>query len=55
MEKGFKINKCEKIINVNDTNEGYITFFLYVDDIPIVGSNDEMIRTLKICCILDLI
>ena len=43
----FRIIECDKCIYVKDTNRGYVILCLYVDDILIVGSNNEMIRTTK--------
>ena len=43
----FKINECDKSVYVKDTNRGYVILCLYVDDILIVSSNDEMIRIIK--------
>ena len=36
---GFKINECDKCV--------YVILYLYVDDIIIVGSDDDMIKSNK--------
>ena len=45
LSNGFRINKCDKCIYVKNTDRGYVILCLYVDDILVVGSNDEMVRT----------
>ena len=47
MTNGFKINECEKCVYVKTTDIGYIILCLYVDDILIVGSNNEMVKHTK--------
>ena len=47
MTNGFKINECDKCIYVKTTNHGYVILCLYVDDILIVGSNNEMVKYTK--------
>ena len=44
---GFKINECDKCIYVKNTVNGYVVLCLYVDDMLIVGSDDEMIKSTK--------
>ena len=44
---GFKINECDKFIDIKDTKNGYVILCLYVNDILIVGSNDKMIKSTK--------
>ena len=44
LPNGFRINECDKCKYAKDTDRGYVILCLYVDDILIVGSNDEM------CC-----
>ena len=44
---GFKINECGKCIYVKNTDKGYVIICLYVDDMLIIGSNIEMIKTTK--------
>ncbi|KAH1039743.1 hypothetical protein J1N35_041486 [Gossypium stocksii] len=47
MTNGFKINECDKCVYVKTTYIGYIILCLYVDDILIVGSNNEMVKRTK--------
>ena len=47
LSDGFKINECDKCIYVKDTENGYVILCLYVDDILIVGSDDNMVQTTK--------
>ncbi|GJX53109.1 retrotransposon protein, putative, ty1-copia subclass [Tanacetum coccineum] len=47
LESGFKINECDKCVYVKDTSSGYVILYLYVDDMPIIGSNDKMIKYTK--------
>ena len=48
MSNGFKINECDKCVYVKSTDDGYVIFCLYVDDMLIMGSNDRMIKSTKI-------
>ena len=43
----FKINECDKCIYVKDTVNDYVILCLYVDDMLIVGSDDEMVKSTK--------
>ena len=43
----FKINECSKCVYVRNTNKRYVTVRLYVDDILIIGSNNDIIKTTK--------
>ena len=47
MTNGFKINECDKCVYVKNTERGFVIIFLYVDDILIMGSNNEIIKTTK--------
>ena len=47
MTNGFKINKCDKCVYVKNTGCGFVIICLYVDDILIMGSNNEIIKTTK--------
>ena len=47
MTNGFKINECDKCVYLKTTNIGYVILCLYVDDILIVGSNNEMVHRTK--------
>ena len=47
LANGFKINECDKCIYIKNTVNGYVILCLYVDDMLIVGSDDEMIKSTK--------
>ena len=47
MTNGFKINKCDKCVYVKNTERGFVIICLYVHDILIMGSNNEIIKTTK--------
>ena len=47
MTNGFKINECEKCVYLKNTERGFVIICLYVDDILIMGSNNEVIKTTK--------
>ena len=47
MTNGFKINECDICVYVQTTTNRYVILCLYVDDILIVGSNDEMVKRTK--------
>ena len=47
MTNGFKINECDKCVYVKNTGHGFVIICLYVDDILIMGSNNEVIKTTK--------
>ena len=47
ISEGFKINECDKCIYMKNTNKGYVIICLYVDDMLIIGSNIEIIKTTK--------
>ncbi|XP_076896146.1 uncharacterized protein LOC143549014 [Bidens hawaiensis] len=42
-----KEGKCDKCVYVKETPGGYVILCLYVDDMLIIGSNDNMIRSTK--------
>ena len=44
---GFRINKCDKCVYVKNTENGYIILCLYIDDMLIVGSDYNMIKSTK--------
>ncbi|KAH9686503.1 hypothetical protein KPL70_014374 [Citrus sinensis] len=44
---GFKINECDKCVYVKEIENGYFILCLYVDDMLIVGSDDDMIKSTK--------
>ncbi|KAD5317329.1 hypothetical protein E3N88_17275 [Mikania micrantha] len=47
LNNGFKINECDKYVYVNNTKRGYVILCLYVDDMLIIGSGDQMIKSTK--------
>ena len=47
MNGGFKINECDKCIYIKETQNEYILVCLYVDDMLIIGSNNEIITRTK--------
>ncbi|KAI3728566.1 hypothetical protein L6452_17204 [Arctium lappa] len=47
LERGFKINECDKCVYMKDTTHGYVILCLYVDDMLIIGSDDKMIKSTK--------
>ena len=47
LSDGFKINKCDKCVYVKNTDKGYVIVCLYVDDMLIIGSNNDMIKSTK--------
>ena len=47
MLHGFKINECDKCVYVKDMELGYVIMCLYIDDMLIVCSDDEMIAFTK--------
>ena len=47
MTNGFKINECDKCVYVKNTEHGFVIICLYVDDILIMGSSNEVIKTAK--------
>ena len=47
MTNGFKINECDKCVYVKNTERGFVIICLYVDDMLIMGSNNEVIKTTK--------
>ena len=47
MNGGFKINECDKCIYIRETQNEYILVCLYVYDMLIIGSNNEIITRTK--------
>ena len=47
MTNGFNINECDKCVYVKNIERGFVIICLYVDDILIMGSNNEVIKTTK--------
>ena len=44
----FKINECDKCVYIKNTDKSYVIVCLFVDDMLIIGSNNDMIKTTKI-------
>ena len=47
MSNGFSINECDKCLYIKNTNHGYVLLCLYVDDMLILGSNNDIINQTK--------
>ena len=47
MSNGFSINKCGKCVYIKDIANGYVIVCLYVDDMLIIGSNNDIIKATK--------
>ena len=47
MTNGFKINECDKCVYVKNIEHEFSIICLYVDDILIMGSYNEVIKTTK--------
>ncbi|CAM8968681.1 unnamed protein product [Rhodiola kirilowii] len=47
LSNGFKINECDKCIYVKNTEHGYVMLCLYVDDMLIVGSDENLVKSTK--------
>ena len=47
MTNEFKINECDKCVYVKNTEHGSVIICLYVDDMLIMGSNNEVLKTTK--------
>ena len=47
MTNGFKLNECDKCVYVENTERGSVIICLYVDDMLIMGNNNEVIKTTK--------
>ena len=47
MTNGFKINECDKCVYVKNVEHEFVIICLSVDDILIMGSNNEVIKTTK--------
>ena len=47
LTNGFKINECDKCVYVKHTNKGYVIVCLYVDDMLIIGSSQNIIKLTK--------
>ena len=47
MANGFRIKECDKYVYVKNTENGYVILCLYVDNMLIVDSDDNMIKSTK--------
>ena len=47
LSQGFRINECDKCVYIKYTDKGYVIVCLYVDDMLILGNNDEIIKATK--------
>ena len=47
MSNGFRINESDKCVYIKDTVNGYVIMYLYVDDMLIIGSNNDIIKATK--------
>ena len=47
MSNGFRINECDKCMYVKNTTSGYVIVCLYVDNMLIMGSNNDIIKATK--------
>ncbi|KAK3006389.1 hypothetical protein RJ639_016603 [Escallonia herrerae] len=47
IENDFRINEYDKYVYVKGTEKGYVIVCLYVDDMLIIGSNNEFIKATK--------
>uniref|UniRef100_A0A2N9HXG0 Integrase catalytic domain-containing protein n=1 Tax=Fagus sylvatica TaxID=28930 RepID=A0A2N9HXG0_FAGSY len=47
MSNGFRINECDKCVYIKNTTSGYVIVCLYVDDMLIMGSNNDIIKATK--------
>ena len=43
----FRINVCDKCVYIKDTRNDYVLTCLYVDDMLIIGSNNDIIKATK--------
>ena len=47
MSNGFRINECDKCVYIKDTANGYVIMCLYIDDMLIIDSNNDIIKATK--------
>ena len=47
LSNGFRINECDKCVYIKYTANCYVIVCLYVDDILIIGSNNDIIKATK--------
>ena len=49
LANGFKINECDKCVYVKNTENGYVILCLYVDDMLVIGSDDKIVKSTRLC------
>ena len=47
LTNGFHINECDKYVYIKNTHRRYVIVCLYIDDMLIIDSNNEIIRATK--------
>ena len=47
LSNDFKINGCDKCAYTKNTQSEYVIVCLYVDDMLIIGSNNDVIKATK--------
>ena len=47
LSNGFKINECDKCVYVKSTNDSHVIVCLYVDDMLIMGTSNNIINSTK--------
>ena len=47
LSNDFKINECDKYVYTRNTQSEYVIVCLYVDDMLIIGSNNDVIKATK--------
>ena len=47
MSNGFRINECDKCVYIKDIANSYVIVCFYVDDMLIIGSNNDIIKATK--------
>lgn len=45
LSNGFKIKECDKCVYAKSTQNGYVIVCLYVNDMLMLGSNNDMIKS----------
>ena len=47
LSNDFKINECDKCVYTKNTQSEYVIVCLYVDDMLIIGNNNDVIKATK--------
>ena len=47
LSNDFKINECDKCVYTKTTQSRYVILCLYIDDMLIIDSNNDIIKTTK--------